>query len=239
VSKDALPNLTPAAESAVIAKVGEVDPATSTFRVEIQMSGDGRVQGLSVPLTWNNDAVQPVDYSSGNLIADQGGLGMLLCPAPGTVDAAIFGVRDRGICGVGTLATVTFKVVGAGEPGIALGQITARDSENQPVEISGELAQPAIVVPIHTELYANTPNPFNPSTVLSFSLSHQGNVQLKIYSVQGRLVATLVDGELAAGPHSVTWQGRDDAGRLVSSGAYIARLEAPDATQSRRITLMK
>lgn len=239
VSKDAFPNLTPAAESAVIAKVGEVDPATSMFRVEIQMSGDGRVQGLSVPLTWNNDAVQPVDYSSGNLIADQGGVGMVLCPAAGTVDAAIFGVRDRGICGVGTLATVTFKVVGAGDPGIALGQITARDSENQPVEISGELAQPAIVVPIHTELYANTPNPFNPSTVLSFSLSHQGNVQLKIYSVQGRLVATLVDGELAAGPHSVTWQGRDDAGRLVSSGAYIARLEAPDATQSRRITLMK
>ncbi len=164
---------------------------------------------------------------------------MVLSPAPGTIDAAIFGVRDRGICGVGTVATVTFQVVGAGDFDIAVGEIVARDSENQMVVISGELAQPALVVPARTELYANTPNPFNPATQLSFALSRQGNVRLQIYSVQGRLVATLVDGELPAGPHSVTWQGRDDAGRLVSSGAYIVRLEAPDATQSRRITLMK
>jgi hypothetical protein len=239
VSKDALPNLTPAAQSAVIAKVGEVDPATSTFSVDIEMTGDGQIQGLSIPMTWNGDAVKPVGFTAGNLIADQGGLGMVLSPAPGTIDAAVFGERDLGICGQGTVATVTFQVVGAGDFGIDVGDIVARDRENQPVVISGSLAAPALVVPARTELYANTPNPFNPSTQLSFALSRQGSVRLQIYSVQGRLVATLIDGELPAGPHSVTWQGRDDAGRMVSSGAYIVRLEAPDATQSRRITLMK
>lgn len=70
-------------------------------------------------------------------------------------------------------------------------------------------------------------------------LAQPGSVRLQIYSVQGRLVATLVNGELAAGRHDVTWRGLDDAGRAVASGAYIVRLDASGDTQSRRITLMK
>ena len=96
-----------------------------------------------------------------------------------------------------------------------------------------------MVAPLRTELLANVPNPFNPSTELSFMLAQPGDVRLQIYSVQGRLVATLVNGELAAGRHDVTWHGLDDSGRAVASGAYIVRLDADGDTQSRRITLMK
>jgi hypothetical protein len=239
VSKATLPNLTPAAESAVIAKVGTVDPATNTLAVEIAMSGDGRVQGLSVPLTWNDAVVRPVGFTAGSLISDQGGLGMVLSPVAGTIDAAIFGTRDRGICGTGNLAVVTFAVLGAGDPGIGLGNVIARDPENQNIAVSGTLAEPIVVTPLRTELLANVPNPFNPATELAFALAQPGTVRLQIYSVQGRLVATLVNGVLAAGRHSVTWQGLDDSGRAVASGAYIVRLDASGDTQSRRITLMK
>ncbi len=239
VSKESLPTLTPAAESAVIAKVGTVDPANKTLEVELAMSGDGRIQGLSVPLTWNAEVVRPVSFNAGSLIADQGGLGMVLSPEPGTIDAAIFGVRNQGICGTGTLAIVTFEVLGAGDPGIGLGDVVARDPENQNIAVSGTLAEPVVVAPLRTELLANVPNPFNPSTELSFMLAQPGSVRLQIYSVQGRLVATLVNGELAAGRHDVTWRGLDDSGRAVASGAYIVRLDADGDTQSRRITLMK
>jgi len=239
VGKENLPTLTPAAMSAVTAKIGEVDEATGTFAVEIAMSADGRIQGLSVPLSWNADVVEPVGYAPGDLIARQGGLGMVLSPEPGTVDAAIFGDRDLGISGTGTLATVTFRKVGAGEPAIAVGEIVARDGENNPVVVSGASAQPAIPSVARTELLPNSPNPFNPSTKLSFALANPGNVSLKIYSVQGRLVATLVSGDMAAGQHDVMWYGRDDTGRAVSSGTYLVRLEASGVVQSRRIMLMK
>jgi hypothetical protein len=192
-----------------------------------------------VPLVWNDKVVEPTGFTPGELIDQQGGLGLVLSPCPGTVDAAIMGVRDRGISGEGLLATVTFRIKAEGDPGIELGEILGRDKANERVEISGELAGETLPVPQVSTLGPNVPNPFNPSTELSFALSRAGDVRLRIYSLQGRLVRTLVQGELPEGQHSVTWHGRDDAGRTVASGSYIVRLEAPDRSQSRRITLLK
>lgn len=237
--KSHLPNLAPSAQNSILVKASEVDPQTGTIQVEIGMTADGQIQGLSVPLTWNGAAVKPVGFVAGDLIERQGDLGMVLSPEPGTIDAAIFGRRDRGISGEGTLAVVTFAVVGAGNPQIALGNITARDADNNDVVISGTMALPGDVMPARTALLGASPNPFNPATELSFVLAQSGKTRLGIYDVQGRLVATLVNTDLPAGPHHVTWQGQDSSGRTVASGAYIVRLEASDATCSQRITLMK
>ncbi len=206
----------------------------------ITMSGDGQVQGLSVPLVWNSAVVQPVGMEPGNLLADQGGLNLVVSPAPGTVDAALFGIRDSGISGEGLLATVRFKRVGPGEPGISLGEVTARDAENKAVMMDASSHGPDLgAVPMISVLNKNVPNPFNPSTTFSFMLARTGKVTLNVYTLRGQLVRTLVDEAMEAGPHTVNWNGADNTGRQAPSGVYLVRMVAPDRIQSRRITLVK
>jgi len=70
------------------------------------------------------------------------------------------------------------------------------------------------------------PNPFNPSTTVDFAIAAEGRVALHVYDVAGRLVKTLVDGELESGEYEATWDGTDAAGARVASGVYMLRLEA-------------
>jgi hypothetical protein len=79
-------------------------------------------------------------------------------------------------------------------------------------------------IPAESALHQNYPNPFNPRTALSFQLSAVGLVKLRIFDVLGREVERLVDGERAAGPHTVQW---DASAR--PSGVYIYRIEVSDA----------
>jgi hypothetical protein len=76
-------------------------------------------------------------------------------------------------------------------------------------------------IPTDYALNNNYPNPFNPSTVLSYALPARSNVKLEIYNVLGQRVAQLVDGQRDAGVYTATW----NAGRM-SSGLYFCRLEA-------------
>ena len=81
-------------------------------------------------------------------------------------------------------------------------------------------------------LEQNAPNPFNPTTRIDFALPTDAHVSLVVYDVKGRRVATLVEGSIEAGDHSVMWQGTDDAGKPTSSGLYFYVLD----NGSRRIT---
>lgn len=94
-------------------------------------------------------------------------------------------------------------------------------------------------VPAVTALRAPYPNPFNPSTTVSFDLAKGGRVELAVYSLDGRRVATLATGELPAGRHAAVWNGQDESGRPVASGSYACRLWTEAGTVSRRLTLVK
>jgi len=86
----------------------------------------------------------------------------------------------------------------------------------------------------------NHPNPFNPATTISYRLSKSTRITLRIYDLAGRLIRTLDQGkEQAAGPHQYNWQGLNDRGQTVPSGAYVYRLEAGRFAQSRRLMLLK
>ncbi|MBU1674280.1 fibronectin type III domain-containing protein [bacterium] len=94
-------------------------------------------------------------------------------------------------------------------------------------------------VPAVTVLRPNYPNPFNPRTTFSFGLARAGRVSLRLYAVDGRLVRTLVDGPLPAGYHDVTWDGTDEAGRRLASGAYFVRFVSADHIGTDRVMLIK
>lgn len=99
--------------------------------------------------------------------------------------------------------------------------------------------EPGTEVPAAYRLEPNYPNPFNPSTTLRFHLPEATEATLAVYDIMGRHVATLVQGRFAAGTHEATWTARDAAGRTVSSGVYLVRLETPTFQQTRRMLLVK
>jgi flagellar hook assembly protein FlgD len=88
-------------------------------------------------------------------------------------------------------------------------------------------------------LFQNHPNPFNPSTTISFELAAPGRVRMDVFDTLGRRVRTIIDGVHSAGVSSVVWDGADQSGRPVVSGLYFYRLTIGNATLTRRMVLLK
>ena len=116
--------------------------------------------------------------------------------------------------------------------------IDLRSIDNTKLEYTLEKASGANL-PTAFTLNANYPNPFNPMTKISFSLPEAQEVELAVYSLDGRRVATLLNETRGPGQHDVVWTGRDDSGRTVASGIYMYRINAGPYSQVRKMTLMK
>ena len=84
-----------------------------------------------------------------------------------------------------------------------------------------------------------SPNPATGDVQLRFTLPASGFASLRIYSAAGALVRTLYAGEAPAGPSQVSWDGRDERGRLAAAGTYFVRLQAGDGTRHRTVTLLR
>jgi len=92
-------------------------------------------------------------------------------------------------------------------------------------------------------LNPSSPNPFNPSTTISFTLDADGHqhfpLSLRIFDVEGRQVRKLLDETRHAGTHRVSWDGRDDKGNVLSSGIYLVELESQGIRARSKVTLLK
>ena len=78
------------------------------------------------------------------------------------------------------------------------------------------------------------PNPFNPSTTINFGLPIESDVTILIYDLQGRKVATLIEGNVSAGYHTVVWDAN-----AYSSGVYFAKMVAGSYTSTQKLMLIK
>ena len=114
----------------------------------------------------------------------------------------------------------------------ALGQATT--------DADGQFALPlgSSALPTRFGLGQNYPNPFNPGTVIPYQLAADGYVRLEVFNLLGQRVATLVEGEMAAGSYTAQWDARDGSGYGVAAGVYVYRLTAGDATATRRMVLV-
>ncbi len=118
-----------------------------------------------------------------------------------------------------------------GSPGLksAVLQIRSNDIKNDSLNITLQglgisitgLEAPEDILPTAFELFQNYPNPFNPETNITFQLPYLSQVTLTIYDLMGRKLTILVNKTINAGIHTIKWNGRDSAGRSVSSGIYI------------------
>jgi hypothetical protein len=83
------------------------------------------------------------------------------------------------------------------------------------------------------------PNPFNPTTSISFRLGRAQRVRIQVYDLDGHLVARLADREFPAGTSAVTWAGSSDDSRALASGTYLIVVDSPDRRVTSKVTLLK
>ena len=95
------------------------------------------------------------------------------------------------------------------------------------------------VIPDEFALHSNYPNPFNPTTTISYDLPEQAQITLGIYDLLGKRIKTLVHQSQDAGKQIVMWDGTDDVGRQVSAGVYLYRIQAGQFAQTRKMLFLK
>jgi Zn-dependent metalloprotease len=95
------------------------------------------------------------------------------------------------------------------------------------------------LIPTAYNLKQNYPNPFNPTTTIAYDLPRNSDVTFNIYSVTGQLVRTLNQGSVAAGRHSVVWDGKDFNGNQLASGIYFYQIKAGSFNKTMKMMLVK
>jgi len=95
-------------------------------------------------------------------------------------------------------------------------------------------ASVGVAVPNQFYLNQNYPNPFNMQTRITFGLPSDSRVSIRVFDLAGRVVATLVNGELKAGSHTTLWNAEG-----MSSGIYMVKMVAPNFSETRKVALMK
>jgi flagellar hook assembly protein FlgD len=161
--------------------------------------------------TTNNDGYVKFSYT---VNANRDGVGTYTVNATASKD---------GKTGSGS---TTFNVVKGGQgsaKGSAGGTSSGAIALTQPGN-GRAMTKPAVGAIPETSLSQNAPNPFNPATTISYSLSEPGYVVLRIYNLLGQEVRTLVDEVQAAGSYTVRWDGKDNREVAVVSGIYLYQL---------------
>ncbi len=114
------------------------------------------------------------------------------------------------------------------------GAAVAADTINFTVTQTGITLEPS-----HRLGLCASPNPFHSSAFISFELSEPGFTSIEVYDLSGRIVSTLESSELAAGAHTVNWDGRSQNGEPVSAGLYFCRIQSGSITETTGLCLLR
>ncbi len=107
------------------------------------------------------------------------------------------------------------------------------------IQTDTDVERTQMAIPSEFMLYSNYPNPFNPSTQISYSLPEEGYVILEIYNIRGKRIKTLTNQRMEAGNHTITWDGTDNTGSLTSSGLYFCRMNTESYQKTIRMLFLK
>ena len=106
--------------------------------------------------------------------------------------------------------------------------------------LAAAAVEEALVPSFRDALMQNRPNPFNPETVIPFSLAAPGRVTVRIFDVRGRLVRTVLDAVKPAGIHAARWNGLTETGARSATGVYFYRITYPDGnTSAKKMTILR
>lgn len=160
--------------------------------------------------------------------ASNGSFGIVASGTPGnSVDLAITGFNTIGRPALATAHSL--QLPAGGQDSVALAwdaTVTVQDPALP--------SRPQLLTSLSVH-----PNPMSRRTIIAFTLSERVRVEVEVYDTRGRRVAVLSSDELAAGAHSIGWNGRDSSGGLVSSGVYFIRATAGGESQNVRVTWLR
>ena len=171
---------------------------------------DGEGEVPDVTIQANNFRAHPQDNGSYNMMLKEGVYDMVASLADYADDV----VNDVSIIQGETLSNIDF-------------------------DLNYNVSVPGNNIANTTALFGNYPNPFNPSTKISFNIEQTAPVKLVIYNIKGEKINTLIDNRLAAGNHRVVWNGLDKFGKKASSGVYLYKLSTEKYTSTKKMILMK
>jgi len=161
--------------------------------------------------------------------------------------AFLDGAREGG----GEVALLVFRGLAEGSTSLAFTQDKVRDANNTELGYATSSGDSLHVIedltavpepeaaPLALRILGNQPNPFNPSTLISYALPAAGRWQVAIFDAQGRRVRTLADEWQLAGRRELRWDGRDDRGAALGSGLYLVRVGGATGSVSGKLLLLK
>lgn len=231
--------------------------------VPLELKNVQTMSALDLPLTFSKGVTleevrfegtrsADFDFKIGNIYNDKQMVIIGLIPM-------VYGQKSDLAPGNGEIADLVFRIDDPAVKEITLTPTTTNDPDHSPmfvyvdekgavasmtpelsgfsVALTGAVATAAL--PTDFALKQNAPNPFNPTTSISYDLPKPAKVRLEIFNVLGQRVKTLVDNYQEAGTQSVIWDGRDNAGSSVASGIYFYRLSAGDFTATMKMMMLK
>jgi hypothetical protein len=156
------------------------------------------------------------------------------------VDFAVLG-SEATMPGSCVVATLRFRVSTEESSALDIDDVVLRDLWNSDITCltSGLHLGGSEEVPLKLRLGQNVPNPFNPRTTIAFDIPERCSVTLRVYGVDGREVAALVDEPRDAGAYEVLWDGTDDRGVDAASGVYFYVLDAGGLRLTEKMVLMR
>jgi len=142
--------------------------------------------------------------------------------------------------GTTTLTTCTIEDIPSGEYTYSVTIVYDGGYESDIADVTiDHTGSNDLLKPIVTKLTGNYPNPFNPTTTISFSLKESGHISIDIYNMKGQLVRKLINEEMIIAYHNVVWDGRDDANKSVASGVYFYKMKADSFSHTKKMILLK
>jgi hypothetical protein len=228
-----------------IGQTGLTSVDNQHYAVQVQVQNAADLRGYGVTLAYNPEELEFVRVlrSEGTLLkndATSTASVTVVSNEPGRLVIADAVAGNRTASGSGSLAEVVFqRKASAFNPVVKVEAAQVSDGNFGMNRANGALAADEAPAKFVNTLGQNFPNPFNPATQIGYSLAEDGRDRLVVYNLLGQVVRDLVNEYRTAGSHTVTWDGKDAAGRSVASGIYIYRVETNQFSAVRRMVLMK
>lgn len=235
-----------------LVKVGDADAASAVFYPNAQVAGIARSRELdsigdkdrskALGYGYSIQFVRDPAYGTTNANYARSGvenrMRILYKFLTGCRGARTGAAADTGKCWPCPSPGTTLALMQADWAGQSSGFQTGTWGPLYPIQ-AGALAtaveEPAPESPPHVNaLLQNRPNPFNPETVIPYSIAVRGRVLIRVFDIMGRSVRTLVDGVEVAGNHIVRWNGKTDGGAKAASGVYFYRITYPSGEVSAK-----
>ena len=239
--------------------VTDDDGASSTTSQNVTVSTDGGGGGGGGTTMHIEDITTTIIRTGGGagfaeatfLVHDDGGNPVSGATINGTFGGDLTGT-DSGVTddnGEVVLASDSFSArpfdLGICADDVTHGSLTYDPAQNGDASFDCSTAGPDARIANNNEtpqsftLLPNFPNPFNPTTEIRFSLEESGPVRLSIFNTLGQEVRVLADGNYEQGMHSITWDGKDNAGATMATGSYLYQLRFNNRSYTRTMTMIK